>query len=157
MSTGSVVWTRAQHENTATFRWCHHTSRSKAKEFKVKISRAIGITVNGPVCLLISTQWQFYEEKRHDSSPASPAYRAGSPHLHNPYNFSERSSRPPNSALIGSLSNDDGDLKENGNNAIGLDWQNNNFARASRFLYISLPSLHDYNFAFLFLNFDTVL
>ena len=35
--------------------------------------------------------------------------------------------------ITGSLSNDDGDVKENGNNAIGLDWQNNNFARASRF------------------------
>ena len=46
---------------------------------------------------------------------------------------------------IGRLSNDDGDGKEDGKNAIGLDWQNNNFARASRFLYISLPSLHDYN------------
>ena len=28
---------------------------------------------------------------------------------------------------------------------IGLNWQNNNFARASRFLYISLQSLHDYH------------
>ena len=46
---------------------------------------------------------------------------------------------------IGRLSNDDGDGKEDGKNAIGLDWQNNNFARASRFLYISLPLLHDYN------------
>ena len=34
---------------------------------------------------------------------------------------------------IGSLSNDDGDLNENGKKAIGLDWQNNNFARVSRF------------------------
>ena len=34
---------------------------------------------------------------------------------------------------IGRLSNDDGDGKENGKKAIGLDWQNNNFARASRF------------------------
>ena len=33
----------------------------------------------------------------------------------------------------GSLSNDDGDGNENGKKAIGLDWQNNNFARASRF------------------------
>ena len=32
-----------------------------------------------------------------------------------------------------SLSNDDGDGNENGKKAIGLDWQNNNFARASRF------------------------
>ena len=30
-------------------------------------------------------------------------------------------------------------------NAVALDWQNNNFARASRFLYISLPSLLDYD------------
>ena len=36
-------------------------------------------------------------------------------------------------APIGSLSNDDGDVNENGNKAIGLDWQNNNFARATRF------------------------
>ena len=33
----------------------------------------------------------------------------------------------------GHLSNDDGDVNENGKKAIGLDWQNNNFARASRF------------------------
>ena len=30
----------------------------------------------------------------------------------------------------GSLSNDEGDSNENGNKPIGLDWQNNNFARA---------------------------
>ena len=36
--------------------------------------------------------------------------------------------------LIGSLSNDEGDVKENGKKAIDLDLQNNNFARASRFL-----------------------
>ena len=35
---------------------------------------------------------------------------------------------------IGSLSNDDGDVNEDGKKAIGLDWQNNTFAR-----------LHDYN------------
>ena len=35
--------------------------------------------------------------------------------------------------LIGSLSKDDGDVNENGKKAIGLDLQNNNFARASRF------------------------
>ena len=34
---------------------------------------------------------------------------------------------------IGSLSNGDGDDIENGTKAIGLDQQNNNFARASRF------------------------
>ena len=34
---------------------------------------------------------------------------------------------------IGSLSNNDSDGNENGKKAIGLDWQNNNFARASRF------------------------
>ena len=31
------------------------------------------------------------------------------------------------------LSNDDGEGNENGKKAIVLDWQNNNFARASRF------------------------
>ena len=35
--------------------------------------------------------------------------------------------------LLGSLSNDDGDVFENGKKATGLDRQNNNFARASRF------------------------
>ena len=32
-------------------------------------------------------------------------------------------------------SNDDGDVNDNGKKAIGLDWQNNNFARASRTLF----------------------
>ena len=35
--------------------------------------------------------------------------------------------------IKGSLRNDDGDVNENGKKAIGLDWQNNNFARTSRF------------------------
>ena len=35
--------------------------------------------------------------------------------------------------ILGNLSNDDVDVNENGKKAIGLDWQNNNFARASRF------------------------
>ena len=47
--------------------------------------------------------------------------------------------------LLGSLSNDDRDCRENDNKAIGLDWQNNNFAYATRFFYISLPSRHDGN------------
>ena len=34
---------------------------------------------------------------------------------------------------LGSLKNDDGNGNKNGKNAIGLDWQNNNFARASCF------------------------
>ena len=38
------------------------------------------------------------------------------------------------SAKLGSLSNDDGDGREDSKNAIGLDWQNNNSALASRFL-----------------------
>ena len=47
--------------------------------------------------------------------------------------------------IIQSLSNNDGDGNKNGKEAIGLDWQNKNFARTSRFLYIALPSLHDYD------------
>ena len=47
--------------------------------------------------------------------------------------------------LLGRLSNDDGDVNENGKKAIGLDQQNNNFARASRFSLPSLSSLHDYD------------
>jgi len=46
---------------------------------------------------------------------------------------------------LGSLSNNEGDGNENDKKAIGLDWKNNNFARASRVLYISLPSLNDYD------------
>ena len=37
------------------------------------------------------------------------------------------------SPVKGSLSNDEGDNNEHGNKPIGLDWQNNNFARVSRF------------------------
>ena len=46
---------------------------------------------------------------------------------------------------LGSLSNDDGDGNEKVKKATGSDWQNNNSARASRLLYIILPSLHDYD------------
>ena len=35
--------------------------------------------------------------------------------------------------MVKSLSNDDGDGNENGKKTIGLDKQNSNFARASRF------------------------
>ena len=85
--------------------------------------------------------------------------------------------RGPVDATLASLSNDDGDGNENGKKkkAIGLDWQNNGFARASRFfahLLAVVPwlqresaSFHvlsrtagtqNNEFLFLFLNFDTV-
>ena len=35
--------------------------------------------------------------------------------------------------IVGSLSNDDGDANENCKKAMGLNWQNNNSARASLF------------------------
>ena len=50
--------------------------------------------------------------------------------------------------LVGSLSNDDGDVNEKGKTQ-RLDWQNNNFARASRFSLPSLSSLHDYDWKML--------
>ena len=68
----------------------------------------------------------------------------------------------------------DGDGDENVKKAIGLDWQNNNFARASRFFvhFLAVASrltrkgayfqvlsktwTQDNDFLFLFLNFDTV-
>ena len=63
---------------------------------------------------------------------------------------------------IRSLSNDEGDGNEDGKKAIGLDWQNVHHA----FVYISLPSMHDYDLRrpyftfhvslFLFLNFSAV-
>ena len=39
---------------------------------------------------------------------------------------------PPAKLSIRRLSNDHGDVNENGNKAIGLNWQNNNVVRASR-------------------------
>ena len=51
----------------------------------------------------------------------------------------------PRNQSLASLSDDDGYGNENGNKAVGLDKQNNNFARVSRILYISLSSLHDYD------------
>ena len=47
--------------------------------------------------------------------------------------------------IIDSLRNDIGDGNENGKNAIGLDKQNNNFARASHFFVHFSLSLHDYD------------
>ena len=40
---------------------------------------------------------------------------------------------------------DPNDSSGNGKITLGLDWQNNNFARASCFLDIFLPMLHDHN------------
>ena len=75
----------------------------------------------------------------------------------------------------GSLSNDEGDNNENGDKPIGLDWQNNNLARASHFFVhflavvaglqrenakfhvLSRTGKQNNNFLFLFMNFDTVL
>ena len=51
----------------------------------------------------------------------------------------------PRNQSLASLSDDDGYGNENGNKAVGLDTKNNNFARVSRILYISLSSLHDYD------------
>ena len=39
---------------------------------------------------------------------------------------------PPAKLSIRRLSNDPGDVNENGNKATGLNWQNNNVVRASR-------------------------
>ena len=47
--------------------------------------------------------------------------------------------------VTGNLSNGDSDGNENGKKPIGFDWQNNKFARHHAFLYIALPSLHDYD------------
>ena len=50
-------------------------------------------------------------------------------------------------ASLGSLSNDEGAVNKNVTKATGLDWQNNNFERATRVFvpFFSLPSLHDYD------------
>ena len=58
--------------------------------------------------------------------------------LENKVEFIERFCRDMNKTavpqeIIGSLSNDDGDVNENGKKAIGLDRQRNNIARVSRF------------------------
>ena len=50
-----------------------------------------------------------------------------------PFDTCHGQARPTLAGLLGSFSNDDGDRNEDGKKAIGLDWQNNNFARASRF------------------------
>ena len=88
--------------------------------------------------------------------------------------------RPPKRPMvqfysIGSLSKNDSDDNENIKIAIGLDWQNNNFARTSRFFVhfyavvarlqretaffpiLSRTCTQDNNYLFLYLNFDTVL
>ena len=45
--------------------------------------------------------------------------------------------------ILGTLRNYDGDGKENVKKNNRFNEQNNNSARASRFFYISLPSLHN--------------
>ena len=77
--------------------------------------------------------------------------------------------------ILGSLGNDDGEVNENGKEGIDLISKTTTLQVHHAFLYISLPSLHDYDvkmpnftfcrgrehntttFFFLFLYFDTVL
>ena len=47
--------------------------------------------------------------------------------------------------ILGSLSNDDGDVNKNSKKAIGLDWQTTTLHVYHAFLYIYLPSLHYYD------------
>ena len=65
---------------------------------------------------------------------------------------------------VESVSNEDGDVNENGEKPMGLDWPNNS-SHAARFFVHFLPSLHDddvrtwiqvNDFVFLFLNFGRV-
>ena len=76
---------------------------------------------------------------------------------------------------LGSLGNDEDDRNENGTKSIGLDKENNNFARATHFFVhffavvarlqrenaffhvFSRTGTKDNNLLFLFLNFDAVL
>ena len=55
---------------------------------------------------------------------------------------------PPSGLSIGSLSNDDGDVNENGKKAKGLDWQNNSSARASRFFvhFFAFSAMSNFTF-----------
>ena len=52
---------------------------------------------------------------------------------------------------IGSSSDDDSDVNENGKKAIGLECQNTHVHHA--FLYVSLPSLHYYGVKMLIITF----
>ena len=56
---------------------------------------------------------------------------------------------PPSGLSIGSLSNDDGDVNENGKKAKGLDWQNNSSARASRFFvhFFTFSAMSNFTFS----------
>ena len=54
----------------------------------------------------------------------------------------------PSGLSIGSLSKDDRDVNENGEKPIGLDWQNNNFASASRFFvnFFAFSAMSNFTF-----------
>ena len=47
--------------------------------------------------------------------------------------------------ILGSLSNDDGDVNENGKNAIGFISKTTTLHLHHAFLYISLPTLYEYD------------
>ena len=89
--------------------------------------------------------------------------------------FKDKNTQRDSYQSLGSLSNDFGEVNENGKKTLGLDWQNNNFARASSFFVhffavtarlgrenaqfhdLSRTGTQDNNFPFLLLNFDAVL
>ena len=47
--------------------------------------------------------------------------------------FKDKNTQRDSCQSLGSLSKDDGEVNKNGKKTVGLDWQNNNFARASSF------------------------
>ena len=47
--------------------------------------------------------------------------------------FKDKNTQRDSYQSLGSLINDDGEVNKNGKKTVGLDWQNNNFARASSF------------------------
>ena len=89
--------------------------------------------------------------------------------------FKDKNTQRDSHQSLGSLSNDDGEVNENGKKTVGLDWQNNNFAHPSSFFAhffavtarlgrenaqfhdLSRTGTQDNNFPFFWLNFDIVI
>ena len=54
--------------------------------------------------------------------------------------FKDKNTQRDSCQSLGSLSKDDGEVNKNGKKTLGLDWQNNNFARASSF-FVHFPAV----------------
>ena len=160
--------------------WGRIGSRNKKGRVKLSANGRTTPNIGGPTMLgvLASVLAVVYKRMQELPTLLGPAVHRGKDTTHKTLESMCNARAGPVDATLGSLSNDDSDRNENGKKKKKSNWfrfwQNNGFARASRFFVhflavvarlqrgsasfhvLSRTGTQDKEFLFLFLNFDTV-